>query len=272
MGAPVWPGILADRDTRRVTHTAETTPSCESPHPSLSVRTGQGRVPRRARRFCSATRAGEMPCHHAGPYGLAGRLAGSVARTPKDRHGRSYVRHAEDQARDGRAPVDRPEDQPAEQRAAVRRDGVSPGRRRLHDPGRRPSGRRDGRGPGYKFADEFHRDLAFTRPYLLASANSGPGTNGSQFFVTVTPSPPPAGSPASTPSSVRSPARPASASSTPSPRQRSTPATTARCETWSSRRSSSKPADRLGQKARHHLPRPGPESAAVPGPLHVKIK
>jgi peptidyl-prolyl cis-trans isomerase A (cyclophilin A) len=49
-----------------------------------------------------------------------------------------------------------------------------------------PLGRGTG-GPGFKFEDEFQSGRRFDRPGLLAMANAGPNTNGSQWFITVVP-------------------------------------------------------------------------------------
>ncbi len=74
------------------------------------------------------------------------------------------------------------------QRPVLRRPHLPPGDRDFMIQGGCPLGSGTG-GPGYQFEDEIHPELVFDKPYLLAMANAGPGTNGSQFFITTAETP-----------------------------------------------------------------------------------
>ncbi len=99
-------------------------------------------------------------------------------------------------------------------RTLLRRCGVPPRHRRLHDPGRRPDRHRPRR-TGYKFADEFHGELQFDKPYCWPWPTPGRAPTARSSFITVGPNPAP--EPFGTPSSVRSSTRSRRRSSTPSP-------------------------------------------------------
>jgi hypothetical protein len=109
-------------------------------------------------------------------------LRSSSTLTDSDEPGDSPHEHGRHRGRAVRRPraEDRGELQEARRRRLLRRRHLPPRHPGLHDPGRRPDGTGLG-GPGYTFEDEFN-DRSVERG-ALAMANSGPNTNGSQFFI-----------------------------------------------------------------------------------------